>query len=103
MHGLQWTFRCFGLMLQIFVLPLLLLANFSLKMLWAVGRLISIVCTFFIAGIEGARERINRHYHADEIHYAVLKGNGQYLKLSGETLEAVLVTQLYDYTIRSKK
>ena len=100
-YGMQQILMAMLLLGQLFLLPWLYLANWGLKMLYALGKFISIIFTFFITGIEGVRKRITRHYHANEIHYAVLKGNGQYLKLNGLSLEAVLVTQLYDYTIRS--
>lgn len=35
-----------------------------------------------------------------QLAYALLKGNGQYLRDKGET---VLIRQFYDYTSRSKK
>ena len=38
---------------------------------------------------------------SEKIHYAVLKENGLYLKISGLTLEEAFTSQLYDYAIRS--
>jgi len=52
-------------------------------------------------GIIGVQKKLSIGTFAEKIHYAVLKENGQYLKLANKTLEEIFTCQLYDYGIRS--
>ena len=100
-YALQGLFLGFIFVSQLCLTPFLYIINWSFKLLSYFVKGVSLLFTLIFTGVDGVMKKIGRHYHANEINYAVLKENGQYLKLEGESLEAVLVCQLYDYTIRS--
>lgn len=77
-------------------LPLFLAVGFIQLM----GKFLQLVLTFLIEGIQGVQRALRVGTYAEKIHYAVLKENGQYLKLN-KTLEEIFTCQLYDYCLRS--
>jgi hypothetical protein len=57
--------------------------------------------TFIMNGIQGVQRTLQISSFAEKLHYAILKKNGQYLKLENKSLEEIFTCQLYDYGIRS--
>ena len=64
-------------------------------------RTFRVLLTFLVGGLQGVFRSLGVGVFGEKIHYAVLKENGQYLKLPNKTLEDVFTCQLYDYSIRS--
>ena len=66
---------------QLLLTPFLYVITFSFKLLSYFIKTVSIIFTLIFSGVDGVRKNISKHYLANQIYYADLKGNGQYLKL----------------------
>ena len=58
----------------------------AVSILEITGKLVKLALTFFMNGIIGVQKKLSIGTFAEKIHYAVLKENGQYLKLANKTL-----------------
>ena len=66
---------------QLLLTPFLYVITFSFRLLTYFIKTVSIIFTLIFSGVDGVRKKINKRYLTNQIYYAVLKGNGQYLKL----------------------
>ena len=96
-----------GLLMVVFACIKVSVYFWSYPLSWAFDlfnyfiRMGSVVLTFFVGGLQGVFRSLGVGVFGEKIHYAVLKENGQYLKMSNKTLEDIFTCQLYDYSIRS--
>ena len=60
-----------------------------------------VVLSFVVGGLQNVFKTLGIGAFGEKIHYAIIKENGQYLKIDGKSVEDIFTCQLYDYSIRS--
>ena len=95
---LMAIFSCFKLSLYFWSYPLV----WALDLFHYIFKILRVLLSFIVGGLQAVFRSLGVGVFGEKIHYAILKENGQYLKLPGKTLEDVFTCQLYDYSIRSK-
>jgi len=75
----------YGWVKLIFV-PITFILNFAMSIIGFVAKIAKLGLTFVMNGIHGVQKTLRIGAFAEKIHYAVLKENGQYLKLPNKTL-----------------
>lgn len=77
----------FSWLLKIALTPFIFFLSITSFLLSFVGKVLKLGLTFFLTGIQGVQRTLKIGAFAEKIHYAILKENGQYLKLVNKTLE----------------
>lgn len=72
---------------KLLISPLIFIIGFSSSVLDLFCKILKLGLAFIMNGIQGVQKTLRIGTFAERIHYAVLKENGQYLKLSNKTLE----------------
>ena len=89
------------LAVKVMISPITFVFNFCIGLFEFCLKIVKLGLTFIMNGIQGVQKTLRIGTFAERIHYAILKENGQYLKLNNKTLEEIFTSQLYDYGIRS--
>jgi hypothetical protein len=72
---------------KLLISPLILIIGFISSVFDLFCKILRLGLAFIMNGIQGVQKTLRIGTFAERIHYAVLKENGQYLKLSNKTLE----------------
>lgn len=72
---------------KVLISPLIFMIGFSSSVFDLFCKILRLGLAFIMNGIQGVQKTLRIGTFAERIHYAVLKENGQYLKLSNKTLE----------------